>query len=83
MQTKWASELLSLVVWLGLGSGGWGGGGFRWPWQEMETRWVSRPQSRVAGQHCVAGMGWTRLSECGTPLLLSALLGKVVAVSSR
>lgn len=49
----------------------------------METQRVSHPQSRAAEQHCIAGMGWTRLSECGTTLLLSALLRKVMAVSSR
>lgn len=35
------------------------------------------------GSTAVAGTGWTRLSECGTTLLLSALLGKLMAVSSR
>lgn len=49
--------------------------------QEMEAQRVPRPRSRVTEQHCVT-VGWTCLSECGTKLL-SALLGKVMAVSSR
>lgn len=68
------------MVWLGLGSGAGGGADLG----DCGRRW--KPGGCLvprAGQRCVAGTGWTRLSECGTTLLLSALLGKLMAVSSR
>lgn len=69
-------SFLSLVVWLVLGRGGdLGDRGRRWKPSGCLVPGAELPSS--------TGMGWTHLSDCGTTLLLSALLRKVMAVSSR